>query len=155
MEELSFLKVILLAEDDADDRELFCEALSDNLKRINIHCTENGQEALDKLEHFTVMPDMIFLDINMPVMNGWQCLKKLKETEAYKHIPVIMFSTSSHQRDANIALDLGALCFFTKPGDFNQLKNILEVIASNTPENILEAVSKYESIKAHKIFACS
>lgn len=149
-------KCFLLADDDADDRELFSDALFKIHSSIICHCVSDGKEVLEKLDtkEFT-KPDIIFLDINMPVMNGWQCLKKLKETEAYKHIPVIMFSTSSHQRDANIALDLGALCFFTKPGDFNQLKNILEVIASNTPENILEAVSKYESIKAHKIFACS
>ncbi len=125
------IKVILLAEDDTDDRELFCEALSDNIASNNIHCAENGQEALDKLNHLPTMPDIIFLDINMPVMNGWQCLKVLKEDDRYKHIPIVVYSSSSHQREKDIAIDMGAVCFFTKPDNFGEFKEKLALIVNS------------------------
>ncbi len=144
-------KRFLLADDDADDRELFREAISEVDPSIICYCAGNGAEVLEKLNSKEFLePGIIFLDINMPAMNGWQCLTKLKETPAYLHIPVIMYSTSSHQREVDIALEMGALCFFTKPSDFNQLKIILEVIAANLNGNILQAISKYESIKAKK-----
>ncbi|MDQ3682955.1 MAG: response regulator [Bacteroidota bacterium] len=149
-------KRFLLVDDDTDDRDMFREALSKVDATIICHCTSDGKELFETLDSKDfLLPDIIYLDVNMSGMNGWECLTKLKATEAYRHIPVFMYSTSSQQQDADIALDMGALCFFTKPHDFNQLKEILEVIANNLGGNIMEAVGKYEGIKTHKMFACS
>ncbi len=149
-------KIFLLADDDGDDTELFREALEAIDPLIVCYCVTDGKQVLEILGNKEFeKPQIIFLDINMPGMNGWECLTELKKNEPYKDIPVIMYSTSSHQSEANIAMDLGALCFFTKPSDFVELKDILKVIAANLDENLLKAVSHFKAIKSNKIFACS
>lgn len=122
----------LLADDDRDDAELFNEALSLISASIKFHHVENGQAAL----HFLTSPDcqkpdIIFLDLNMPAMSGWQCLAKLKNDSALKDIPVIMYSTSSNPREKEIAMELGAVGFVTKPADFKVLTKVLGIIANN------------------------
>ncbi len=132
-------KIFLLADDDSDDADMFREILSEIDASIIFHRSWSGHEVLDILNDKSLRhPDIIFMDINMPGMNGWQCLAKLKSNEAHKHIPVIMYSTSSHQRDAEIALDLGALGFLTKPDNSRELKNILELIAANLQSDAIK-----------------
>jgi CheY-like chemotaxis protein len=124
-------KRFLLIDDDGDDRALFSEALA--LVDPVIICDEavDGQDALARLQSASAdKPDMIFLDINLPIMNGWQFLTKLKSDETYRNIPVIMYSTSSNERDKHTAGRLGALCFITKPHAFKLLKNILGVVVT-------------------------
>ena len=121
----------LLIDDDNDDRELFSEALASVNPVIKCDLAADAEEALHKLETKVIdAPDVIFLDINLPVMTGWQFLTSLKSQEAYKDIPVIMYSTSSNQRDRDIAKDLGALCFITKPSAFKKLQHTLDIIVS-------------------------
>ncbi len=86
----------------------------------------------------------------MPGMNGWECLKELKDSEAFKHIPVLIYSTSNHHKEADHALDMGALCFFTKPTYFKELKEILVVLAANVDGSLLEAVSHFNAIHLKK-----
>ena len=95
-------------------------------------------EAIGFLKTHTV--DFIFLDINMPVMNGWELLYKLKKDNNYNDIPVIIYTTSSEQRDKEIAKDLGALCFVTKPDNFRLMKSILKVVVDNLDKNSLDDV---------------
>ncbi len=137
MKDLTPIKTILLAEDDKDDRELFSEALAKINPDTIVHFAENGNEALLKLEEMPIKPDLIFLDINMPVMNGWQCLKVLKADERFMHIHVIVYSSSSHHREKNIAIEMGALLFFTKPNNFYHFKEKLELIVTHDdPESL-------------------
>lgn len=124
-------KEIMLADDDRDDTDLFCEALTEIDKSIVCHCAVNGEELLKILYSLDQNPQLVFLDMNMPIMDGRQCLKVLKSDERYKQIPVIMISTSSHQTDINISLQLGALGYFVKPNDFNDLKDVLQIITDN------------------------
>jgi CheY-like chemotaxis protein len=125
------VKRFLLIDDDTDDRELFSEALASVNPVIICDLAADAEEAFIKLGVKEMdAPDMIFLDINLPVMTGWQFLTNIKSAEAYKHIPVIMYSTSNSQRDKDIARDLGALCFITKPSAFKKLKTTLEVIVT-------------------------
>jgi CheY-like chemotaxis protein len=122
-------KKFLVIDDDTDDRELFCEALASIDPVIICEHAVDGKEALTKLSTKEIeKPDIIFLDINMPIMNGWQFLTHLKKEEHYKEIPVIVYTTSSTQKDKRIASDLGALCFITKPHAFGRLKNMLGLI---------------------------
>jgi CheY-like chemotaxis protein len=122
-------KKFLVIDDDTDDRELFCEALASVDPVIICEQAVDGKEALTRLSSNGIeKPDIIFLDINMPIMDGWQFLTELKKQEKYKEIPVIVYTTSSTQKDKRIANDLGALCFITKPHAYGKLKNMLGTI---------------------------
>jgi CheY-like chemotaxis protein len=148
-------KIFCLADDDIDDVKLFCEALCEVDASIICFTVHDGKELLDLLDNSEVpKPDIIFLDVNMPRMNGWECLEKLRQNEAYDNIPVLIYSTSSSQENADLALDLGALCFFSKPYEFSELKKVLEVIANNLGENLLQAISHFNSIRSRKVFSC-
>ena len=148
-------KIFLLADDDADDTELFCEALEEIDPSIICHCATDGKKVLEILQNETLKkPHVIFLDINMPGMNGWECLKLLKDSVTFKHIPVLIYSTSNHPKEADHALDMGALCFFTKPTYFHELKEILGVLAANVNGGLLQAISHFNGIHSKKVFAC-
>lgn len=120
----------LLIDDDSDDRELFSEALSMVGPAIICYQANDAEEGFTWLQQNREEPDLIFLDINLPVMNGWQLLTRLKES-SLKHIPVIMYSTSSNARDIRTAKELGALCFITKPHAFRMLKGMLNVVVEH------------------------
>jgi CheY-like chemotaxis protein len=123
------LKTIMIIDDDDDDRFFFCSAV----KKINPSyiCQEaqNGQEALEILRDTIKLPDFIFLDINMPIMGGKECLAELKKDEKLKHIPVIMYTTSSFQTDIEFTGQLGAADYFVKPFDIAKI-----------PEGIIKAM---------------
>jgi CheY-like chemotaxis protein len=125
-------KRFLVIDDDSDDRELFSEALASVDPVIVCEQATDGAEALQMLgSTVNGQPDIIFLDINMPVMNGWQFLTRLKSEERLKDIPVIVYTTSNNVKDKRIANDLGALCFITKPHAFGRLKNVLGIVATH------------------------
>jgi CheY-like chemotaxis protein len=124
-----------LADDDADDAELFTEALAAINPGILCECASNGKVLLDKIRNRNAdLPDIIFLDINMPEMNGWDSLTELKKHSSLKDIPVVMYSTSSTHRDVQAAKKLGANFFYTKPDNFRQLKLFLENLIENPGE---------------------
>ena len=130
------MKRWLLADDDSDDMEMFCELVEEIDPSITCYCASDGQEAIDKLTGGEFLgPDLIFLDINMPGMNGWECLALLKKNPLWENIPVIMYSTSSHRKEKQLASELGAIGFFTKPAGYTQLKNILTFLMSPSAEN--------------------
>ncbi len=121
---------ILLVDDDGDDQVLFVDALS--LVNSNIECNivNNGLEALLSLRSKTPIPDIIFLDLNMPKMNGYECLAEIKNEVRLRHIPVVIYSTSKTDSDKQLTLEMGAKYFFTKPGDFTALMKELGRILS-------------------------
>jgi CheY-like chemotaxis protein len=137
----------LIADDDADDANLFCEALSQIDPVTKCFIAENGREVLELLSGGINNPDIIFLDINMPIMNGWECLKRLKEDTTFKNIPVVMYSTSSAKKDVEKAYGLGALIFLSKPEDFRELCKILQVIVTNPLESLLKSLRGFENVK--------
>lgn len=118
---MSDKKIYLIIDDDPDDRELFCEAIQSIDDIAECNSATNGVDALQKLQAAMQLPDYIFMDINMPCMNGWQCLEWLKKEEKFKHIPVAIMSTSSYKTDQDKASLLKASCFIVKPTEFNVL----------------------------------
>lgn len=138
----------LLADDDADDASLFCEALTRIAPTVKCLTVENGRQVFDLLSgHQTERPHVIFLDINMPIMDGWECLRKLKENSDYRNIPAIIYSTSSARKDIEMAYSLGAFLFLTKPEDFQELCEILEIVATDPPEVLLASLRRFENVK--------
>lgn len=126
------MKQVLLIDDDRDDAELFKEALSEINSSISFEHYEDSKTGLKTLmERHNNLPDLIFLDINMPIVSGWQCLTEFKKTEHLKHIPVIMFTTSSQPREKEIAKELGAKGFITKPSEYKALKQLLSSVINN------------------------
>lgn len=120
---------ILLIDDDSDDRLLFREAFNEISPDAICITEQEGRKALaDLRDPRLALPDLIFMDINMPTLTGWQCLEEIKGNERTMGIPVIMFSTSSAERDAERAAQCGAIFLLTKPDDFMELKKILRDI---------------------------
>jgi len=119
---------ILLIDDDEDDQEIFLSSVK--AMGLSIKCTVlyDATEALAKLLAKEIEPDVIFLDLNMPVMNGQQFLVSIKKDLDLKKIPVIIFSTSSHFTTIQLMKELGALHFITKPDKYEDLVNILKPI---------------------------
>ena len=135
-------KVILLADDDSEDIEIFQEALDDVGCAAKLFGVENGAAVFQYLKNpLNLRPDVIFLDLNMPVMSGWQCLAKLKNTEEFENIPVIMYTTSSHLRDIEIAKDLNAHGLITKPSNPRLLTQMLKrVVCTLGTDDLRQAV---------------
>src|SRR5438105_13236231 len=104
--------VILMVDDDEDDRILFFEAASEVSKSIRCLSAEDGEKALNMLQsEHALLPDYIFLDLNMPRLNGKQCLVEIKKTKRLMHIPVIIFTTTKREEDVAETKRLGAVDF--------------------------------------------
>lgn len=123
---MSKAKNVLIVDDDVDDRELFIEAVAEIDSSITCYSAEDCEIALEKLaDEKEILPDVIFLDLNMPRLNGKQCLDQLKKSARLQHIPVVIYSTSSLQKDIEETRQLGAKHFITKPSNFKELCNAL------------------------------
>ncbi len=118
-------RTILLIDDDEDDQEFFLEAIAEVSQEVTCTTFYNASDALNKLKNGALKPDVIFLDLNMPIMNGLQFLAEIKQQPELQHIPVLIFSTSSHTATIEQTKEMGALDFITKPGTFSDLVNIL------------------------------
>jgi len=116
---------ILLIDDDADDRLIFIDALDEIAAGIECATAKNGLEAIEYLKSAIAIPSLIFLDLNMPLMNGFQCLEKIKKDERLKHLPVVVYTTSDNPVDKKRSKESGAEMFFTKTPDFKLLKDTL------------------------------
>ncbi|SEU23430.1 response regulator [Stigmatella erecta] len=127
---------ILMADDDADDRELAQEALRVSQVPSDLRCVEDGEELLDYLNRrgryrepqSAPAPGLILLDLNMPRMDGREVLRTLKQDPRLKRIPVVILSTSRRDEDVVGSYDLGANCFITKPGSFSELIQMMKVL---------------------------
>jgi CheY-like chemotaxis protein len=121
---------ILLADDDEDDCFLFSEVLEEIPIPTTLTTVRNGEQLLHLLKSLKdELPHVLFLDLNMPRKNGWQCLEEIKQSEKLRKLKVIIFSTSFQQDIADQLYKNGAMHYIRKPNDFSQLKEvILEVL---------------------------
>ena len=119
-------KIVLLIDDDEDDAQFFSEALSEIAPDLGLEYCNSGKQALDKLDHpQSRTPDIIFLDLNMPALNGWECLRELKKKAGLQQIPIVMYSTANLHREGVTPNDVGATAFYQKSNSFNELKTTL------------------------------
>ena len=124
---------ILLVEDNEGDVLLTRVALEEGQIDFRLSVANDGKEAIDFLNNAdtltdTNMPELVLLDINLPKKNGHEVLKYIKGNERLKHIPVIMLTTSSSQKDIDTAYDNEANGFITKPSDANEFLSAITTI---------------------------
>ncbi|MBC7826602.1 MAG: response regulator [Chitinophagaceae bacterium] len=106
---------LLIIDDDADDRNLFLEAVKEVDEEIECITASDGKEALDLLKNSSSLPDFIFLDLRMPRFNGKKCLFEIKNDERLKSIPVIIYTTSKEIEESRDLKEMGAIHFISKP----------------------------------------
>jgi CheY-like chemotaxis protein len=121
---------LLLADDDTDDCLFFKEALADLPVPVSLETVNDGVELMQLLSSKTKkLPDLLFLDLNMPRKNGFECLSEIKAADTLKSLPVIIFTTSLNMEMLNLLYQKGAYHYIRKPGEYSKLKKIiLEVL---------------------------
>jgi CheY-like chemotaxis protein len=120
---------ILLIDDDTDDQLFFQEVMDELNPEIHCKVADNGLSGLELLKN-GYLPNLIFLDLNMPYMNGFDFLARFKEVPDWEKIPVVIFTTSNQQRDIERSKELGANAYLTKPNNVETLRQDLMSILS-------------------------
>lgn len=131
-------KIILLAEDDPDDIYLISEAIDESGLRTRLVVVENGVELMDYLKQAGkyatdpdwVFPDLVLLDLNMPLRNGREALAEIKANPALRSLPVVVLTTSNSRRDLQESYGQGASGFITKPAGFDALRDAIGKLGS-------------------------
>jgi CheY-like chemotaxis protein len=122
---------VLLADDDEDDRTFFREALEEIELSTSLYSVKDGNELMNVLHHETKLPDVLFLDLNMPGRTGKECLQEIRVFNHLKNLPVIIFSTSANHKDVEEAYALGADLYLQKPSGYTlmvqQLGKVLKI----------------------------
>jgi DNA-binding NtrC family response regulator len=119
-------KTILLIDDDEDEHEIFSSALALAVGSFNFISARNCEEGLSLLQQ--IEPHYIFIDVNMPRLNGMICLEEIKKIDRVAHVPVYMYSTGMNARDGQKALQLGAVDYIIKPNSISSLSALLKRI---------------------------
>ena len=125
--------IILMADDDADDRMLTKEALEESRVLNELHFVEDGEELMDFLKNRgkysdAPRPGLILLDLNMPRKDGREALKEIKADSELRRIPVVVMTTSKAEEDIFRSYDLGASSFITKPVTFDRLVELMRTL---------------------------
>lgn len=117
---------LLFADDDPDDRIFFQDALEELPVEATLTTVNDGVELMNKLTaDYNNLPDLIFLDLNMPRKNGFDCLTEIMNDDKLKRLPVVIYSTSSNTDVVNMLYDLGAQNYIRKPGEFSKIKKVI------------------------------
>jgi CheY-like chemotaxis protein len=120
---------ILLADDDEDDRMIFKEAFDAVKMKTVVNTVNDGMELMEYLtDDRNTLPNILFLDLNMPRKTGMECLKEIKRIDYLKEIAVAIYSTSASEQDIEETFVKGANVYIKKPSDFTTLKNLLEEV---------------------------
>ncbi|KOS06831.1 hypothetical protein AM493_12945 [Flavobacterium akiainvivens] len=124
-----FSKHIFLADDDAEDRDIFAEALAEVYSEAILTQADNGMKLMDLLNiPPQPMPDVIFLDLNMPGKSGYDCMAEIRACKNMNGFPVVIFTTSSMEDDIDHLFGLGANHYVSKPATFDKLKDVIRQV---------------------------
>lgn len=146
MDTTLFYKNIFLAEDDEDDTYIFEQALEELHANAKLTASENGKELMDLLGLPPVPPpDIIFLDLNMPLKNGYECLEEIRNGKQH-NIPVIVLTTTGSEEDIEKVYRLGATHFIVKPNNFPALKNVLKKVLSTNWNGMLQQTKREQFV---------
>lgn len=134
---------IFYTDDDADDQEVFREIIAEINEDIYIFTQNNGDELMELLKNPPPTPHIIFLDLNMPVKNGYDVLREIRQNKKFDSYPVIIFSTSTDEDAIELTRKLGANLYIPKPGSYNELKGILRQVLTIDWENYASRNNNY------------
>ena len=115
---------ILLADDDEDDRFLFQEALNEITLSTRLTTVRDGEQLMEALTAID-LPEVLFLDLNMPRKNGFQCLSEIRKSEKLRKLPVVIFSTSFQPDAVDKLYEGGAHYYIRKPSNFDHFKSVI------------------------------
>jgi len=115
---------IILADDDPDDCLIFSQVASEVNAKFKITCLNDCESLLEYL-NTSSPPDIIFLDLNMPLLSGQDCLKKIKERAEWRNIPIVIYSTATRKDIIEECYKLGASLYIAKPNESNRLKETI------------------------------
>ena len=121
---------ICIVDDDGDDRQIIHDAFRQSGTSADIAMFDNGNDLMDNLHQLEAssLPSLILLDLNMPGKDGRELLKEIKDIAKFRHIPIVIFTTSSSDHDRANCYTLGANCFVTKPSLYNKLVEAIQSI---------------------------
>lgn len=129
---------ILLADDDADDRLFFKEAMEEINPDTLVSFVNDGSQLMYFLNQPGIqLPHIIFLDLNMPIKNGMDCLKEIRKNDRFKEVIIVIYSTSGSEQDVQEAFGLGANIYIKKPNNFADLKASLAKVINRSVQTIL------------------
>ena len=122
---------IILADDDEDDRNFFTEAFDELKIKTKVNLFHNGQQLMEYLSiSSSILPNILFLDLNMPFKSGIECLHEIKTNDRFKNIAIAIYSTSASDDDIEATFVSGANIYIKKPSDFDTLKKILKDVVT-------------------------
>ena len=134
---------IMLADDDEDDRLFFREAFEEVKIKTSITTFNNGVQLMNYLNDSShPLPDIIFLDLNMPRKSGLECLQEIRNDERLRQLSVAIYSTSSSEKDIEDTFIQGANVYIKKPSDFGKLKKILSDVVNMNWQYITNGLNK-------------
>lgn len=126
----NYIKIVL-ADDDEDDRLFFTEAFEELKIKTKVSTFNDGVFLMDYFNtENAVLPEVLFLDLNMPRKSGIECLKELRANKKFKDIAIAIYSTSSSEEDIENTFVLGANIYIKKPNDFKSLKKVLSDVVT-------------------------
>lgn len=137
-------KNIFLADDDIDDREMFAEVLLELDSSVILKQAEDGKQLMEILQVSpNPIPDVVFLDLNMPKQNGFECLKQIRNHDGHlKNLNIVIFTISSDQNDMAKAFALGANFYAVKPNTFSELRSFVRDVLQIDWFSPIETVKK-------------
>ncbi|AOW17347.1 response regulator [Polaribacter vadi] len=122
---------VVLADDDEDDRLFFSEAFDELKINTKVSTFNDGVYLMDYFNsEDAILPQVLFLDLNMPRKSGLDCLKELRADEKFKDVAIAIYSTSSSEEDVENTFVLGANIYIKKPSDFKSLKKVLSDVVT-------------------------
>ncbi len=122
---------IILADDDEDDRLFFTDAFEELKINTKVQTYKDGVELMNYLnQDDAILPQVLFLDLNMPKKNGIECLHEIKQNDKFKDLAIAIYSTSSSEEDIENTFVSGANIYIKKPNDFNTLKKVLSDVVT-------------------------
>lgn len=140
---------ILLADDDEGDRILFKDAIGELEINHVMNIVNNGKELMEYLkEEKTILPNLIFLDLNMPYKNGIECLKEIRSDKKFKNISIAVYSTSAAEKDIHETFLSGANIYIKKPNNFDKHKQVINKVVKTSK------LYEDESFKRENFFLC-
>lgn len=140
-------RTIFLADDDEDDRLFFYDALKGVAADAKLQTAENGLQLMEMLRAAPLPgPDLVFLDLNMPLKSGYECLAEIRARSEWDHLPVIIISTSIQPEGVELVYEQGASLYIVKPNEFGQLRKFIEQALIMHSEGTLKVPSKEKFI---------